>query len=213
MTEQPRREARPKIRQRGPEAPWRLAMGYPFLREWGDASRIAEACGQISPQAVSQWKGIPRQHLHAVSVILNIPAGVLRPDIGLVRLANGEPATLLELILAWRIVKAARATLGHATQAAKEARAEQARASAALHMATAQLARDKQAFRAELLVMQHRNIEHLRSYLKAAENRAEQADKARKAQYRSLIRSGIPQSFIQDGLSATEPQPLRRFRG
>lgn len=195
-------KSKPRSAQRGPQAPWRLNGGYPFIRSWGDAGRIATVCGQVSVQAVSQWKRVPRRHLNSVASLLGVPAGVLRPDIDLVRLANGTPASLLELILAWRIIQAARATLGHATQAVKEARIKRDNMAAELHAAQKQLVHDRQIFRADLLDIQSQTIERLHTDLRTAHSQVKKAERARVACYRSLIRTGIPCMFLQPNSKA-----------
>lgn len=188
--------ARAHIAQRGPQAAWRFHGEYPFIRSWGDASRIAAACSQVSVQAVSQWKRVPHRHLNVVASLLGVPAGIVRPDIDLLRLANGAPATLLELLLAWRLIKAARATLAQATLTMQAARAERDNTAAKLNAAQKQLKRDKLIFRADLLDLQSQTIECLRLDLHTAKERAKEAERARGRCYRSLIGAGIPRSFL-----------------
>lgn len=65
---------------RGPFAPWRRPYGLRFIRQWGDCSRIADACG-VTAQAVSQWKRVPERHLTTVASLLNTTPERLRPDI------------------------------------------------------------------------------------------------------------------------------------
>lgn len=185
-------KARAQIARRGPQAAWRFHGEYPFIRSWGDASRIAAACGQVSVQAVSQWKRLPHRHLNTVAALLQVPAGVLRPDIDLVRLENGTPATLLELLLAWRLIKAARATLTQATQTMQAARAERDNTAARLNVAQEQLRRDRRVFRADLLDLRSQTIKRLRLDLHAAQEQAQMAEQARRRCYRSLIGLGIP---------------------
>jgi hypothetical protein len=46
----------------------------------GLGREIAQAC-RITPEAVWLWRRVPTWHLEAVSRLLNIPIGVLRPDL------------------------------------------------------------------------------------------------------------------------------------
>jgi hypothetical protein len=47
----------------------------------GLGREIAQVC-RITPEAVWLWRRVPTWHLEAVSRLLNIPIGVLRPDLG-----------------------------------------------------------------------------------------------------------------------------------
>ncbi|MBB2200469.1 hypothetical protein [Gluconacetobacter tumulisoli] len=173
-------------------------MGYPICRRWGDISRIAAACGDLTAQSVSEWKRVPRRHVETVAAMLGVPPGVLRPDLNLARLAAGEPGTLLEILLAWRIICTARTVLARATQACLDAEAERDRIACALQEAEARLARDRTAWRPELLDMHRENIQHLTSRLQAAQTQVARAYEAQVAQHRTMVRSRIPAAFLTD---------------
>lgn len=195
-------------RQRGPEAPWRLMMGYPIFRRWGDISQIAAACGAITPQSVSEWKRVPRRHVETVAAMLGVPPGILRPDLNLARLAAGETTTLLELLLAWRIIHAARTVLARSEQACLDAEAERDRIAAELLEAEACLARERTIWRAEMLDMRRGAIEHLTIRLQTAQEGLSRANESRMAQKRAMARSGLPTALLgQVGAASLDKQP------
>ncbi|GBQ27139.1 hypothetical protein AA12717_2578 [Gluconacetobacter sacchari DSM 12717] len=171
-------------------------MGYPIFRRWGDISQIAAACGAITPQSVSEWKRVPRRHVETVAAMLGVPPGILRPDLNLARLAAGETTTLLELLLAWRIVHAARTVLARAEQACLDAEAERDRIAAELLEAEACLARERTIWRPEMLDMRQDAIEHLTSRLQTAQEGVARANERRVAQNRAMARSGLPAAFL-----------------
>ena len=47
----------------------------------GRVSEIADACGQITPSAVSQWRRVPAHHVLTVERITKIHRSKIRPDI------------------------------------------------------------------------------------------------------------------------------------
>lgn len=47
----------------------------------GGPSKLAEALGDLSSQAVSQWKRVPAERVIAVEKITGIPRHELRPDL------------------------------------------------------------------------------------------------------------------------------------
>jgi len=47
----------------------------------GGPSALAKAIGNITPQAISQWKKVPAERVLDVARITGIPAEELRPDL------------------------------------------------------------------------------------------------------------------------------------
>jgi hypothetical protein len=178
-----------------------LLNGYPIVRQWGDLGRIAQACGGLAVQSVSEWKRVPEKRLPAVAAALNVPPGVLRPDLHLRRIAAGEPSTLLELLLAWRIVWAARRTLTDVEVAVRIACDHEAQARDALKDALRRYRRDKADWELRWLEMQRESIAALRKRVREAVQARRDAQSVIAERRRWLVQTGIPASFLNNGSS------------
>ncbi|WP_148505814.1 hypothetical protein [Tanticharoenia sakaeratensis] len=175
-----------------------MTNGYPIVRQWGDLKRIATACGGLSVQTVSEWKRVPRRRVAAVAAALGVPPGVLRPDLHLSLIAEGEPSTLLELLLAWRMVCAARRTLQEVEKPFRVARDHEAEAKRALKKARRRYYRDKAKWEPRWLEMQQEEIATLRGRVQDVLYFRNAARKAFSDRRRWLVQTGIPLSFLNN---------------
>lgn len=51
------------------------------IKEAGGPAKVARALGDLTSQAVSQWKRIPLNRVRKISELTGIPAAELRPDL------------------------------------------------------------------------------------------------------------------------------------